>query len=97
MLCNIDRVDGVEDGLADIGAASQWAASTLREDCYGSDGLDRDGSLDGRCTVENNCRECGQSLDMEVELYCEDCEAVLCRGCGEEHRNEGHEVNALKD
>ena len=74
----------------------QWAASTLREDCCGSDGLDRDGSFDGRCTVENNCRECGQSLDMEVEYYCNTCEQVLCQGCAEEHGSEGHRVEKLK-
>ena len=46
--------------------------------------------------MENKCGCCGQSLDMEVEMWCEECEMVLCQGCGQEHEAEGHHVEELK-
>jgi len=46
--------------------------------------------------MKNECRSCGQSLDMEVEHYCNTCEQVLCQGCAEEHGSEGHRVEKLK-
>ena len=47
--------------------------------------------------MESKCNGCGQDMAMEVEMWCEQCEVVLCQGCAQEHKAEGHDVTPLKD
>ena len=45
--------------------------------------------------MEDHCGDCEQSLDMEVKMWCETCQEVLCSGCGREHKEDGHDVELL--